>query len=173
MELEATGLLMQEAYMDGTIIVDVCNGFNNMIRLVLMRMVRHRSLDTAHFVFNCYKHWEQLLLLWPGILLFTLISLEVLYNITLIPMAKELQTDVPPLLALFYVEDAAFYGLARRITQLLQLLMDQGMNWGYFLDTENSMFISAPPPPPPAQEEAEQRAFLEEELEIIFVSGSQ
>ena len=50
----------------------------------------------------------------------------VLYGINLVPLAKTLRAADPGLLSLFYVDDTAFGGLARRNAQLLKLLMKRG-----------------------------------------------
>ena len=72
-------------------------------------------------MFNCYKHWAQLLLHHPGELPVTIIRIEgftqgdplymVLYGITLIPLTEELQAANPGLLSPFYAKDASFNGL--------------------------------------------------------------
>ena len=61
-ELEATGLLTQDADPGGTTLVDERNSFNELISLVMLRMVRHHWAAGARFAFNCYTHWEQILL---------------------------------------------------------------------------------------------------------------
>ena len=73
------------------------NGFNELIRLEMMWTVQHIWLVGASFAFNCYKHWEQILLCQPGNPTVTLLIWEgvakgdpllvVLYGITLIPLA--------------------------------------------------------------------------------------
>ena len=60
--LEATGYLNQVAEPDRTSLVDASNRFNGMIRLAVMLTVQHRWPSGARFMFNCYKHWVQLLL---------------------------------------------------------------------------------------------------------------
>ena len=95
--LRALELLTQEAYQSGTTLVDAHNRFNEMSRLAMLWTVRHRLLAEARFAFNCYKHWEQLLLRQPGELPVTILSREgvtqgdplsmVLYGITLVPLA--------------------------------------------------------------------------------------
>ena len=122
-ELESLEFLTQEAEPIGTTLVDARNGFNELSRLAMLWTVRHRWPAGARFVFNCYKHWAQLLLRQPGELPVTILSREgvnqgdplsmVLYRITLIPLAEELQAADPGILSLFYTDDAAFYGLAR------------------------------------------------------------
>ena len=37
-------------------LVDACNGFNKLIRLAILCMVRHRWPERARFAFKCYRH---------------------------------------------------------------------------------------------------------------------
>ena len=67
MTLEATGLLTQDSDTGGTTLLDACNGFNEMSRLLMLWTVRHHWLTGARFLFNCYRHWEKLLLRQPGV----------------------------------------------------------------------------------------------------------
>ena len=62
MSLEATYLLTQEAKPIRTTLVDACNGFNELSRLEMMWNIQHFWLVGERFSFNCYKHWEKLLL---------------------------------------------------------------------------------------------------------------
>ena len=68
--------MTQEAESSGTTLVDACNGFNEMSRLVMMCTVRHCWLDWSRFTFNCYKYWDQLILRQPGEPQFTILSQE-------------------------------------------------------------------------------------------------
>ena len=61
-ELEALELLTQDAEPSGTMLVDACNGFNELSRLAMLWTVRHLWPAGARFALNCYKHWAQLLL---------------------------------------------------------------------------------------------------------------
>ena len=82
----------------------------------------------------------QLLLRRPGEPPVTILSREgvtqgdplsmVLYGITLVPLAEELRAAEPGLLSLFYEDDVAFDGSARRSAQLLKLLIKRGMDQG-------------------------------------------
>ena len=92
----------------------------------------------------------------------------VLYRITLVPLVEELRAADPGLLSPFYADDAAFDGSARRIAQLLNLLMKRGPGRGYFPELAKSLFISDTP----GQEEAAKREFAVEGLTLNFVSGS-
>ena len=125
--------------------------------------VRHRWPAGARFAFNCYRHWEQLLLHQPGEPPVTIMSREgvaqgdpllmVLYRITLVPLPKELRAADPGLLSTFYADDAFFDGSARRSAQLLKLLMKRGTDREYFPAPAKSLFISYIP----GQEEAAKR----------------
>ena len=57
-------------------IIDVHNGFNEMIRLVMLWTVRHYYRAGASFAFSFYKHWEHLLQCRPGSPPVTLMSRE-------------------------------------------------------------------------------------------------
>ena len=81
-ELEALEFLTQEAEPSGTTLVDARNGFNELSRLAMLWIVRHLWPAEARFVFNCYKHWAQLLLFHPGELPVTILSREVVTQLT-------------------------------------------------------------------------------------------
>ena len=56
----------------------------------------------------------------------------VLYGVTLVSLAEELQSTDPGLLSPFYADDVEFDGLVQRSAQLLKLLMRRGPDQGYF-----------------------------------------
>ena len=60
--LGALEFITQEADMSGTTLVDARNGFNKLSPLAILWTVRHRWPEGARFTFNCYMHWEILLL---------------------------------------------------------------------------------------------------------------
>ena len=144
----------------------------------MMWNLQHRWPAGARFVFNCYRHWAQLLLCQPGEPPVTILSREgakqgdplsmVLYMITLVPLAKGLRATDPVLLSPFYADDTVFHSLARRIAQLLKLLMNRGPDRGCFPDPAKSLFILDTP----GQEEAAKREFASEGLELNFFTGS-
>ena len=138
--LGALEFLSQEADLIRTMLVDAHHRFNKLSRLAMLWTVRHRWMAGAKFAFNCYRHWAQLLLRQPGEPPVTILSREgvtqgdpisiVLYGITLVPLSEELRAADPGLLSPFYVDDAAFNGLARQSAQLLKLLMKRGADHG-------------------------------------------
>ena len=60
--LEAIGFLTQDVEPGVTILVDSHNGFNKMIRLKMIWMVRHLYPAGWRFAFNCYRGWLHILL---------------------------------------------------------------------------------------------------------------
>ena len=99
--MEYKGILTKEADPAGTSLVDSQNGFNELIRLVIMWTVRYRWPTGARFAFSCYTHWAHILLCRMGIPLVKLHIQEelnqgdplsmVLYGITLVPLSEEIQ----------------------------------------------------------------------------------
>ena len=120
LELNDTGLLIQETDSDGMMLEDYYNGFNELSQMAMLWMVRHRWLEGARFAFNYYKHWVQIFLRRPRIPPGTILSQErltqgdpllmVLYRINLVTLSEEFWAEEPGLLAPFYTYDAAFYG---------------------------------------------------------------
>ena len=66
----------------------------------------------------------------------------VLYGITLVPLTEELRDVDPTLLSHFYANDAAFDGLAIQSAAQLRLLMEHGLDRGYFPETSKLLYIS-------------------------------
>ena len=170
--------LTQEADPSWTMLVDSCNGLNDMSRLEMLWTVQYRWLSGARFAFNCYRRWLKFLLRQPGEPPVTILSREgvnqgdplsmVLYGITLVPIAKELIVAYPGILSPFYVDDAVFDGLERKSAQLLKLLMERRLDRGYFPEPAKSCFISDTL----GQEEAAKREFAVESLTLNLDSGS-
>ena len=118
----------------------------------MLLMVRHHWPAGDRFAFNCFRHWEKLLLRQTGDTTVILLSLEgvtqgdplsmVLYRITLVPLLEELRDAYPTLLSPSYADDAVFDGSERRNVEQIRLLMDQGTDRGYFPDPAKSLFIA-------------------------------
>ena len=66
----------------------------------------------------------------------------VLYGITLVPLVEELSDADPTLLPPFYTNTAEFDGSARRSEVQLRLVMEEGMDQGYFLELAKSHIIA-------------------------------
>ena len=64
--LGALEFLTQDAEPNRTTLIDACNGFNELSRLAMLWIVRHRLPAGASFAFNFYRHWVQVLLCQPG-----------------------------------------------------------------------------------------------------------
>ena len=119
--MDAIEILTRDYDPGGTMLVDACNGFNDLIRLAILWKLCHCWPSGARFAFNCYRHWAQLLLrqsgdapvfllIREGVAQGDLLSM-VLYGITLVPLAEELQDADPTLLSPFYADDAVFEGV--------------------------------------------------------------
>ena len=138
--LEAIEFLTQEAEPIGNTLIDALNWFNELSCLTMMWTVWHRWPAEVRFMFNCYRHWAQLLIRQPGETPVKILSQErvtqgdpllmVLYGITLIPLAEELISADLGILSPFYVDNLAFNGSARRSAQLLKLFMERGSACG-------------------------------------------
>ena len=99
--LGAREFLTQEIQLSRTTLVYACNGLNELSHLSMLWTLRHHWTAGAMFVFNCYRHWAQLLLRQPGELPVTILSREgvtqgdlllvVLYGSILVPLAKEIR----------------------------------------------------------------------------------
>ena len=80
----------------------------------------------------------------------------VLYGITLVPLVEELQAADLRLITPLYEDDAEFDGSVRRSAKLLKLLMERGLNRGYFSKSFKLLFIADTP----VQENAAKREFV-------------
>ena len=69
----------------------------------------------------------------------------------------------------YNADNAAFGRLTRWSTQLMTLLLYQGLYRGYLPETNKSLFISDLP----AQEAAARREFESEGMDLKFAAGSQ
>ena len=144
-------------------LVDACNGFNELIRLEILWTVWYCWPAGVRFAFNSYRHRAQLLLCHPGDPPVTIMSREgvtqgdplfmVLYRITLFPLAEELRAADPGIFSPFYADNAVFDGSSQRNAQLLKLLMGRGPYRGYLPKTAKSLFVSDTP----GQEEVARR----------------
>ena len=132
----------------------------------------------ARFLFNCYKHCEQLLLCQLGEPSVTLLVPEgvtqgdplsmFLYRITLFPLVEELQAVDPGLFTPFYLYDAEFDGLVITSVQLLKLLMEKETDRGYFSKPARIICIADSPD----KEEAAKREFSAEVFDFTCIGGS-
>ena len=66
--------------------------------------------------------------------------------VALVPLAEEIQVEVPDLLSPFNVDDAAFDGWEIRVVHMLWILLYRGPDQGYFAESSKSMLIADIPP---------------------------
>ena len=91
----------------------------------------------------------------------------VMYGITLLPLEEDLREADLTLLSLFYADDAAFDGSARRSAAQLRQLMDRGLDRGYH-EPAKSIFIAENP----EDKEATRREFEQALLHLNYVDCS-
>ena len=89
----------------------------------------------------------------------------VIYGITRITLEEELRAADLGILTTFYADEAAFDGSAQSSAQLLKLILERGVDRGYFTKSANSLFIADSP----NQEEALKQDFEAEDLNLNFV----
>ena len=65
-----------------------------------------------------------------------------LYRITLVPLEEDLWEVEPGIIAPFYADDEVFDVSAQRSAQILKMLLDRSLDWGYFPNPDKSIFIS-------------------------------
>ena len=70
-----------------------------------------------------------------------------------VPLEEEMGASDLGLLVPFYMYGAEFDGSVRRSAQLRKMLLERGLDYGYFPNPDKSLFISDSPD----QEEAEKR----------------
>eukprot|EP00957_Ditylum_brightwellii_P103222 7867448-Ditylum_brightwellii.AAC.1 len=105
----------------------------------------------ALFVFNCYRHWAQLVIQQPGADPVILHSREgvtqgdplsmVVYGVALLPLTEITRAADKGVLAPFYANDMALDGPADRNAQLLGIRVKHGPNFGYFPEPEKSIHV--------------------------------
>ena len=83
-------------------------------------------------------------------------------------MVEELRDTDPTPLSPFYANYAALDGSVRRSAAQLKLLMERGLDWGYFPKTANSIFIVDKP----EDKEVKKRGFEHAGLHLISVDVS-
>ena len=133
-------------------LVDACNGFNELICLMMLWTLGHFWPTGTRFKFNFYKHWAELLLLQPGSLPVTILSRECviqgyplsmfLRSITLITLVEDFRIANSGLLTHFYVDNAEFGVLVRRSIQILKLILQWSPYQGYFPEPARLIFIA-------------------------------
>ena len=119
--MESTGLLTQKSDTGGTILVDARNGFNELVYMELLWTVWHHWTVGARFMLIHYKHWAHNLFRHMGSPPVKILSQEgvnqgyplsmVLYGITLVTLAEEIQASHPGLLNPLYADDTAIDSL--------------------------------------------------------------
>ena len=88
--------------------------------------------------------------------------------ITIAPLADELHEVAPELIAPFYTYDALFDGPVDRSSRLMTLILEQGLERGYFIEPARSLFIYYSP----TLEDKVKQVFEAEGLRVNVVTRS-
>ena len=92
----------------------------------------------------------------------------VIYGITLVPLVEDIWVADLGLITQLYTDDVAFDGLVWRSTQVFKLLMERGLDRGYFTKLFKYLFIVETS----GKDEAARREFAVKGLDILFLGGS-
>ena len=92
----------------------------------------------------------------------------VIYGITLVPLVEDIWVADLGLITQLYTDDVAFDGLVWRSTQVFKLLMERGLDRGYFTKLFKYLFIVETS----GKDEAARREFAVKGLDIFFLGGS-
>ena len=106
--------------LEGVLLVDARNGFNELSRKAAFWTVWHEWPEGSRFAFNCYRHAAtvvlrrangeaEFLLSWEGVIQGDPLSM-IIYGIALVPLARLCCLSVRDLVHVWYADDAALAG---------------------------------------------------------------
>ncbi|KAL3768952.1 hypothetical protein ACHAWO_004062 [Cyclotella atomus] len=168
---------LPEMTAEGVALIDASNGFNELNRYCMLWNVGHRWPKGRRLAFNCYRHFNILIVRKDnGDSAYDILGEEglsqgdplamVLYGIALMPLAEHLKRAIPEALTPWYADDSAAAGPAESCARALVFLQEFGPYYGYYPEPEKSYFICT------AEEEAQAKvAFYSYGLKVQFVRG--
>jgi len=137
-----------------TLLVDACNGFNELSRKAAMWTVRHRWPSGSRFAFNCYRHAAQLVIHRSGRPGSVILSQEgvtqgdpismVIYGVALTPLTESVRAAQPNTLQAWYADDSSFAGSAPAIAAAMRTILEKGPARGYYPKPSKSILICNP-----------------------------
>jgi len=135
----------------GGLLVDACNGFNELQRKAMLWTVRHLWPAGARMAFNAYRHSAILVMRGRDGRCEFLLSREgvtqgdplsmLLYGLALVPLARNIRDAVPEAVQPWYADDGAMAAKASKIGQAFRMLQVQGPRRGYFPEAEKSIVL--------------------------------
>lgn len=140
---------------EGFILDDARNAFNVLDRNHMLWNVRHELPSLARFIFNCYKHWSRLVLRVPNGKAAIIISSQtgttqggpesmIAYGVGILPMIRQLKTEFPNILQVWYADDGGAKGTLQEIHAQTRRLMEIGPEFGYYLEPTKSILLVQP-----------------------------
>ena len=138
----------------GFLLIDAKNAFNEINRARMLYEVCFHWPKGALFVFNCYKHWSQMVLRNNNDQCYSLHSEEgvtqgdplsmIVYGIATLPIIQKLKSLQLQALQIWYADDASIGGKFEVIKKLFQLLQTEGPKYGYFPEPKKCVLIVHP-----------------------------
>jgi hypothetical protein len=112
---------LPEIEAEGASLFDARNGFNELHRYHMLWQVRHRWAKGSRFAFNCYRHFNQVIVRrGNGRKAFIILSEEglsqgdplamILYGVALLPLVEGLRQAVPEATTPWFADDSAAIG---------------------------------------------------------------
>jgi hypothetical protein len=122
---------LPEVEAEGTSLFDARNGFNELHRYHMLWQVRHRWAKGSRFAFNCYRHFNQVIVRrGNGRKAFVIQSEEglsqgdplamILYGVALLPLVEGLRQLVPEATTPWFADDSAAIGNMHKCAMCLE-----------------------------------------------------
>jgi hypothetical protein len=168
---------LPEIEAEGASLFDARNGFNELHRYHMLWQVRHRWAKGSRFAFNCYRHFNQVIVRrGNGRKAFIILSEEglsqgdplamILYGVALLPLVEGLRQAVPEATTPWFADDSAAIGNMHKCAKCLEYLSEHGPTYGYYIEPEKTHVICKEEEEPEAK-----AAFLSRGLVVSFSRG--
>jgi hypothetical protein len=161
----------------GLSMFDARNGFNELKRYQMLWNVRHRWPKGSRLAFNCYRHFNLVIVRRGDGETAHVITHEeglsqgdplamILYGVALLPLVEKLKEAVPEALIPMFADDAAAVANFTHCASCLEFLCAKGPIYGYHPEAEKTKVICS------AADEAEAKAaFLARNLNVQVSRG--
>ena len=139
----------------GFLLIDTRNAFNEENRTAMLWAIWHECPSGAHFTFNCYRHWDKLVV-WDtgdgsghflhskeGVIQGDPLAM-IAYDIGVLPLIRELRNAHPWVTQPWYANDAGAGGTFQQIQGHFQDLQARGPDRGYYPEPTKSILVMAP-----------------------------
>ena len=139
----------------GFLLIDARNAFNEENRTAMLWDVRNEWPSGAQFTFNCYRHWDTLVVRdtgdgsghflhsKEGVNQGDLLAM-IEYGIRVLPLIRELWSAHPWITQPWYADDTRAGGTFQQILEHFRDLQARRPARGYYLDPTKNILIMAP-----------------------------